>query len=501
MAGTAAPWGRLELIAFVGGAAVMALEITGSRVLAPFLGTSVFVWTTLIGVIMASLSAGYWWGGRMADRLPVFHRLALILALAGGFAGFTAVVQQPVLAWLDAIGLELRLAALSATLLLFAPASVLLGMVTPYVARLKLETLSTAGAEVGRLYAISTAGSIAGTFAAGYFLLAIAGSSRILYGIAATLVVLSLIAAAEEWVGKRVGLLVLLSLFFALSEYERATLAAGGYRDFDTAYQRLFIIDSTEPESGRPVRLLRAEEANTQSAIYLDSTDLLSDYLQGFHLATLQHPRLRRVLMIGAAGYAFPRFQLERFPALQIDVVEIDPAMTVFAKDYFQLRDSPRLRIHHQDGRTFVNRLEGRDVRYDAIYVDAFQSRTPPFQLLTLEFVQALRRSLQPGGVVVLNLIAHAGETQRGLAPAVLATFGQAFAQVRLYRIDPSLPLDRRQNLMLVAASGEAPSLATSDVGAADVAPAPLDTSGWSGMVLHDDFAPVEVLAGQIPGR
>ncbi len=469
----------------------MVLEITGSRVLAPFLGTSVFVWTTLIGVIMASLSTGYWWGGRMADAHPVFSRLAVILALAGACAGITAVSQQTVLRSLEAAQLELRLAALAATLLLFAPASVLLGMVTPYVARLKLETLATAGAQVGRLYAISTAGSIVGTFCAGYFLLAILGSSRILYGIAATLVLLSFVAASSARIGERVGLLVFLLLMAVLGEYERAALAQAGQLDFDTAYQRVFVLDAKEPETGRPIRLLRSEEANTQSAIYLDSTEIFSDYLHGFHRATMHHPSLRRVLMIGAAGYAFPRFQLDTFPQVEVDVVEIDPAMTDLAHRYFDLGDSPRLRTIHADGRTYVNRAQAR---YDVIFIDAFQTRTPPFQLLTLELVQHLARCLEPGGMVALNLIASAGHHTDGLAPAIFSTFREAFPKVRVLRVDGSLPLQARQNLLLLASASELPPFGDASPQDASSFVA-VDTAQWRGLVLQDDFAPVEVLA------
>ena len=234
MSQTVSPWGRLETIAFLSGAAVMVLEITGSRVMAPFLGTSVFVWTTLIGVIMASLSAGYWWGGRIADRNPSYGRLAAILFLACLGVSITAVGQHTLLTWLQEMSFELRLSALSATLVLFAPASVLLGMVTPYVVRLKLTSVETSGAQVGRLYAISTAGSILGTFACGYFLLSWMGSSRILYGIALLLLALSFVAAVEFRVGQRAAAAVFLLLAGGLAEFEARTRSAAGFRDLDT---------------------------------------------------------------------------------------------------------------------------------------------------------------------------------------------------------------------------------------------------------------------------
>ncbi|MCZ2155235.1 MAG: fused MFS/spermidine synthase, partial [Bryobacterales bacterium] len=298
--------GRLEAIAFLSGAAVMVLEITGSRIMAPFLGTSVFVWTTLIGVIMASLSTGYWWGGRLADRKPDYARLAAILFLASTGIAVTSVVQRPLLGWLQAASIELRLSALCATLLLFAPASVLLGMVTPYVVRLKLTAIERSGAEVGRLYAISTAGSIAGTFACGYFLLAWAGSNRILLGVAMLLVVLSFVAASGLWMRQRTAAAIFLLLYAGLNEIEARERISAGFVDMDTAYQHLQVIDGKEEGSGRPIRILKSEAANTQSAIYLDSDELLSTYLQFFELARCTDRPMRRILIIGAAGWVYP---------------------------------------------------------------------------------------------------------------------------------------------------------------------------------------------------
>lgn len=486
--------GALEVIAFVSGAAVMVLEITGSRVLAPYVGTSLFVWTTLIGIIMASLSAGYWWGGRMADREPSFGRLAAILTGAGGFALLTAIGQQPVLGWLRGLDLELRLFALAATLLLFAPASVLLGMVTPYVARLKLRSIETAGAHVGRLYAISTAGSIAGTFAAGYFLLAFLGSSRILYAIAAVLLALSFVAAAQWRTVERSALMALIVMATLLGEYERTVRAGAGFLDFDTAYQRVFVIDTAEEGTGRPVRLLHSEDGNAQSSIYLDSTELVEGYLHCFARAMAKRPA-DRALMIGAAGYAYPRYALTATPSMRMDVAEIDPAMTALARKYFQLPQDPRIRTYHEDGRTFVNRSGDR---YGAILIDAFQTRVPPFQLLTVEFVRALDARLLPGGIVVLNLIATADGARDGLAAAIAATYREVFPEVQVLRVDPSIPLDARQNLVLVASRD--PRTHPDSPGGGTAACALHDTEHWRGMVLRDDFAPVEVLVERTSG-
>ncbi len=488
--------GRLEIIAFLSGATVMVLEITGSRVMAPFLGTSIFVWTTLIGVIMASLSAGYWWGGRLADRNPSYARLAAILFLASLGVAFTAVGQQPFLTWLQEASFELRVSALVATLLLFAPASTLLGMVTPYVVRLKLTSIESSGTHVGRLYAISTAGSILGTFACGYFLLAWMGSSRVLYAIALLLLALSFVAASEFRLGQRVSAVVFLLLAAGLAEFEARQQAAAGFRDIDTAYQRLQVIDGNEGESGRPVRILKSEEANTQSAIYLDGDELFSEYLHYFDLARFTGRPLRRVLMIGAAGYVYPMHLAREMPTLSIDVVEIDPAMTGIAKRYFGLKESPLLRIFHEDGRTFVNRAARTSPGgYDAIFLDAFQTRVPPFQLLTQEFARNLERLLSPRGIIALNFIARADGSALGLGPSVIRTYSEALPAPQVFAVHPEEDREKVQNLVLLASR----------------TPIEFDEAAWrdgtrlptarlrdlpeaAGYLLTDDFAPVEYL-------
>jgi predicted membrane-bound spermidine synthase len=171
----------LETVVFFSGAVVMVFEIIGSRILAPYIGTSTYVWTSLIGVILGSLSVGYWLGGRLADNQPNSKLLAAVLFAAAALVTITLLLQEFVLVGLATVSLRLELKALIAALVLFAPASVLFGLVTPYAVRLKMISVADAGKTVGRLYALSTVGSILGTFAAGFFLLPFVGSVRTLY--------------------------------------------------------------------------------------------------------------------------------------------------------------------------------------------------------------------------------------------------------------------------------------------------------------------------------
>jgi predicted membrane-bound spermidine synthase len=154
----------LGVIVFLCGAVVMILEMVGSRILAPYLGTSIVVWTSLIGIILGCLSIGYWWGGQLADENPSYRSLSLIILLAGLFVATIALSKSYVLELLQRHAGTIHLGATLGTLLLFAPPSILLGMVSPYAVRLKMRDLRDSGRTVGNLYAISTMGSIFGTF-------------------------------------------------------------------------------------------------------------------------------------------------------------------------------------------------------------------------------------------------------------------------------------------------------------------------------------------------
>ncbi|HVF30538.1 MAG TPA: fused MFS/spermidine synthase, partial [Pyrinomonadaceae bacterium] len=225
----------LELTVFVCGAVVMTYEIIGSRIVSPFIGTSTYVWTSLIGVILASLSFGYWLGGRLADRRPEVGVLASVIFVAGGLVSLTVLIKEVVLTAVVAIPVGLELQSVIAALSLFAPASVALGFVTPYAVKLKMLSLNDAGKTVGRLYALSTVGSIAGTFAAGFFLIPFVGSVRTLYLLAAVLIVLALSLAPIAMLQAKAGVIILLLLAIAANEASSFYLwRTAEFRDVDT---------------------------------------------------------------------------------------------------------------------------------------------------------------------------------------------------------------------------------------------------------------------------
>lgn len=181
----------LEIVVFICGAVVMAYEIIGSRMLGPYVGTSMFVWTSIIGVILLSLSLGYLWGGRIADQKPRADILSMYILIAGLFIILSTIIKDILLDFLLNSVSNVKIVSIVASLLLFTIPSVLLGMVSPFAARIKMKTVEKSGSTVGNLYALSTVGSIIGVFLAGFYFIPNFKITSILLLLAIALIVTS----------------------------------------------------------------------------------------------------------------------------------------------------------------------------------------------------------------------------------------------------------------------------------------------------------------------
>ncbi len=503
----------LECVAFLCGAAVMVLEMAGARLLAPYLGTSVIVWTALIGVILASLSVGYWLGGKMADRGPKTAFLGRLISAAALTVLLVAFVSSALLEALSALGVSLYASAVLAALFLFCPSGVLLGMVSPYTMRLHIAlkeiSAERSGAVIGRFSALSTIGSILGTFLGGYVLISILGTRYILFSVAGTLLVAALIVLAlPEPSGarkskksatprKKRGAALVIALGFAacgagaiLAQRSEAAALAAGIREVDTRYNHVVIFD--RPWKGHPHRFLVTDPGKHQSSVRLDAPDeLAGSYGAFFALTDMYKPLPQRVLMLGGGGVVVPRrllFEADKQPErppLAIDVVEIDPGMTDVARRYFFLRDDPRLRMIHEDGRTFLNKKD--NALYDVVLLDTFNSHYAiPFHLCTVEAMRAIHRRLADDGVVAMNIIGSLGGEHGRLFRAIRASAARVFPEVRVFTVSSGSP-DAVQNLMLVAAKGPAAGAWHPLLAHEYTAVLPDDVPP-----LTDDFAPVE---------
>jgi spermidine synthase len=441
----------LEIAVFVCGALVMAYEIIGSRILAPHIGTSTYVWTSLIGVILGALSLGYWLGGKWADRKPDVKILAAAIFFAGGAVGLTILIKDVFLTFVAQIQIMLELRSVLAALVLFAPASVLLGFITPYAVKLKIHQVADAGRTVGRLYALSTVGSIAGTFLAGFFLIPFLGSARTLYLIAGLLIAVSLMLAPFVFKAGNIAVVLVIILGIGASEMMSAQMrAANNLYDIDTEYSRIQVYDYTFGKNHDRARALATDPFTVQSVMYLDREDQAAEYIGYYHLLRHFKPDFQNSLIIGGAGYSFPKDYIKKYPGKDIDVVELDPRVTQIARDHFRLQDDPRMHIFHQDGRVFLNGADSQ--KYDAVFLDAFASLfNVPFQLTTIEAVRQIDRVLKDDGVVIFNLVNAMKGDQGRFLQAELATYRQVFPKVYVFKVQDNRPDNIIQNVIIIA--------------------------------------------------
>ncbi len=492
------PSGKLCIIAFFSGAVIMTLEIIGSRILAPFVGASVFVWTGLIGVVLASLSLGYWRGGIVADKDPSFRRLSAILFISAVAILASAVLRPVLFEVIRYWALDFRLKSVFATCILFATPSFYLGMVLPVVTKLSLEGSTTSGRLIGRVYAVSTVGSIAGTFATGFIFIAFFETTFLFVFLSLVMALLSWYAHCGKDVARRSALLGALGIvFIALPHSENATGAVIAARQ--SPYQYIRVIDAVPAHQGDTIRLLMTDDTPYRDRVHFSQAfmdirdpDRLQKYLRYGQLLEHFRPTFRRVLAIGGGGYAYPRYLLKKFPDVMVDVVEIDPQITALAKQYFHLVDNPRLRIFHEDGRVFLNRAKET---YDAVFIDAYTSSIPPFQLLTKEAAEEMSRLLSPDGVVLVYVISAAEGRQSLFLRTMVATYQSVFPQVYVF---PTQDGDRSQvqNYMMIALKSRVrPSMQSGRPFFQHILDHRVILEGVDDVrVLTDEYAPVEFM-------
>jgi spermidine synthase len=435
----------LEIIVFISGAVVMILEIVGSRVYAPYLGTSIYIWTSLIGIIMGSLSIGYYFGGILADRGASYKTLSKIIFLAGCFVLLTNIIKHIVLSGAVLIYPDPKVASVFAGIFLFVLPSILLGMVSPYAVKLRLYSLTNSASTVGNLYAISTVGSIFGTFIAGFYLISFFGTTVVIYILAMVLIILAIFTYTKDKLSLKVPIL---SVCFALSLQGKDVLLSGvkNLVDVDTQYNRVWIYTGVDLKSKRPMRTMTLNGQNA-SAMFLDGDDLVFEYAKYFNLAGFFKPGLGSALLIGGAAYSYPKEFLNKFPQSTIDVVEIDPDLAGLAKKYFNLKDNERMVYYPEDGRVFLNN-SGK--KYDAIMLDVFNSVVSiPHHLTTVETVQNIYNRLNDGGVVLTNIISSVDGKFSRFYVAEFNTYKKIFPNVYVFKVTGTAEEDM-QNLILM---------------------------------------------------
>ncbi len=509
--GGVAGW-YLYVAVFLSGGSILVLEIAAGRVLAPHFGNTLYTWTSMIGIILAALSVGYSIGGRLADRRPSARLFFLLMLGGAGLVALVPALRGLLLPSMER-GFSLRSGPVFAGLLLFAAPSCVLATLTPFAVKLAARGEERLGAVTGNLFTWSTVGSIAGTFATGFFFIPWFGLNAIFLATAGALALTALLGLflsgeLSALFSKRNARAHLpLVAFVALSGLTGAAWlgvipGAGGERTIwvqENMYHMIRVFESAEADGVR-VREMYLDHQPEGAMVVGDDRRFFYEYTRFLELGPLFAPHMKSALFIGGGAFTMPKALRLIRPDAEVVVAELDADVVRAGRRFFRLGEFPKVRTMVGDGRRIL-RQSGRT--YDFIVGDAYRGlRNIPPHLITREFFREARARLAPGGVFMLNLIGYRSGPGSAIYASVHRTMEGVFPEVFAYSTDPSAPA-RAQNILIFGfrdedagrfrRAGERMRRDPKFRFAARARVAPPDARVY-GPVLTDDYNPVEYL-------
>jgi len=511
-----------ELTVFIANFCIMVLEIVASRLIARYLGVSLYTWTSVIGVVLAGISVGSYFGGRVADRFHPAKSLFILFHLAAIGCLATPVLNQLLENWLIFLTFSWTLRIITHVALAFFLPSVLLGMVSPVVARYALNQGVKTGRTLGNIYAWAAAGSILGTFVTGFLLIATLRTVAIIWVVAGILAIMGILyglsarrsfSSAGRVTAFIFSFILLSVAFLVWVNTSKAHLLSSDANSLtEVIYEKDSQYAHIKVEFLKNLPSVRYLVMDTllHSKVFMDDPADIEvnqyPYIKLFGTLTryfIQDKKKLHFLFLGGGGYVLPRYLAKVYPNSHIEVVEIDPAVTETAIRYLGLPRENPFQIHHLDAHNYINELvrkkrKGINVpEFDFIYGDTFNVFSVPYQLTTYEFNEKLRLLLSAQGIYLLNLIDsfYAGE----FVTAVLNTLKKTFPYVYVFSEEKQKGSSARANFIVLASLSplDMRGLFTAELSGFHF----LDNStleslkGSSrGIILTDDYAPVENL-------
>jgi predicted membrane-bound spermidine synthase len=427
---------KANIVVFIASFCTLVIELVAGRIMAPYVGVSLYTWTSIIGVVLAGISIGAYLGGRIADRYPRPSTLGWLLFLSG----LGAFSISPLTNLIGGAQFQTTLMTrilLITTFIFFVP-SCLLGMISPVVVKLTLNNLEKTGNVVGKIYAFSTLGSILGTFATGFFLISWMGTRSILLTMGIILIVSALIFGGFFRSKKALALFFLFLFLFALlpmvglhvyaitnpegfsfplspiesvkTYYSYAfkfPLEEETYFFKESNYYTLKLKKSIKGNNGNPLESLVLDHLVHSYTDLKDPFYIEYEYIRMYEEIVGWQAEKResfKAIFLGGGGYTFPRFIEAKYPKAEIHVVEIDPEITRVVKQYLGVSENSKIRSFNEDGRWFVMNCKEKGT-YDFIFGDAFNDLSIPYHLTTKEFAMQLKSLLKPDGVLMANVI------------------------------------------------------------------------------------------------
>ena len=442
---------KLETIVFLGGAIGMGLELIAARVLSPYVGSSNVVWTSIIGIILVSMSLGYWIGGKSADKDANINQLANILLYAALATSAIPLLETCVVKILAGIIPNLTLAAILCAIIAFSIPSFILAMISPYAVKIKSKEETEIGSLSGKISSLSTIGSIVGTFLMGFVLIPNIGVSNINISVTIILFIMSLIAREEinkKIVSKNIWVICIMVILIILGKSIFEINNPDIILDTDSQYSRIWVKQiQAEKTTYKTLQVDRGLE----SYIDAETGEMGAKYLRYYDLFEYFNKDAKSTLLIGGAAYTYPIHYLQKYNDKTIDVVEIDDKMTQIAVEQFGLNiNDRRLKTYSQDGRSYLNYSKNK---YDTILMDAFKGTNAPFELTTYEALTNAKSMLNENGVVITNIISALEGDNAKFIQYEYATYKAVFDDVRIFRV-ADMDVNDIQNLILVGIKG-----------------------------------------------
>ena len=388
----------LYVFIFVVGTGSLGAEIAAARLMAPFFGASTIVWANTIGIVLVALSVGYWLGGKVADRHPHLRGMSLLVMAAAVMLAIVPLVARPLfdisVDALDAISAGAFVGSLFGVLFLIAAPVTLLGAASPYAIRLAVPDVEQSGTVAGRLYAISTAGSLLGTWVSALVLIPLVGTQRTFICFAAAIALVAAVGLGKRFFAVPVGLMLALAIPVGTV---KATEEGEVLFETETENQYVRVIEQEDGD-----RVLELNEGQAVHSLYRPGTVLTDNVWDGYLVlpfaARVEPPG--RMAILGNAAGTTARAYGKYFPATEVDGVEIDGELHDVGRRFFAMGDNPNLTTYTADARPWLRQSDGG---YDVIMVDAYRQPYIPFYLATREFFELVKERLAPGGVVVVN--------------------------------------------------------------------------------------------------
>ena len=457
---------KANIVVFIASFCMLVIEIVAGRIMAPYVGVSLYTWTSIIGVVLAGISIGAYLGGLIADRYPRPPTLGWLLFVSG----LGAFSISPLTNLLGGAQFQTSLMVrilLITTMIFFIP-SCLLGMISPVVVKLTLKNLAKTGNVVGKIYAFSTLGSILGTFATGFFLISWMGTRNILMTVGAILIICAPIVGSFFIRKKNLAFFSLFVILFFIIIFplavwvgyaaihpDRISLPASPIEAVRTLYglafefpideETYFLKESDYYTIKLKRDVTRSDEAAMEALVLDHLVHSYTDLNDPFHLEyeyiriyeefvrwQAEKRKSFKALFIGGGGYTFPRFIEAKYPKAGIDVVEIDPEVTRVVHQYLGVAKDTRIRSFNEDGRWFVMNCKEKG-SYDFIFGDAFNDLSIPYHLTTKEFVMQLKDLLKPDGLLLANVIDSFKVGQ--FMPSYIRTLEEVFGKGNAYLI------------------------------------------------------------------